>query len=135
VKLNHLDLQVVDVQRAVAFFEEAFGLHLLSNRGSPAIAILSDGEAFTLVLQKKKNAADTYPDGFHLGFHLDDAERVRTFHAKATGMGCHVSDVIENGRGVMVYCRTEDGIVVEVGWQRPRAASGMARLERPGADS
>ena len=43
----------------MAFLEEAFGLEMQSNRGSPVIAILSDREGFTLVLQRRKNDAGT----------------------------------------------------------------------------
>ena len=122
MKLNHLDLQVSDVQRSVELFERLFELQLDSSRTSPALAILSDGAGFTLVLQRKKNEADAYPDGFHVGFFLDDVEEVRGFQARAKELGLvEVSDVIENGRGVLVYLRTWDGLLLEVSWQRPRA--------------
>ena len=120
MKLNHLDLQVSDVQRSVAFFEDAFGLRMQSNRGSPAIAILGDDDGFTLVLQRRKTDDETYPEGFHLGFFLADPALVRAFHERAVARGYDVSAVIENGRGTLVYCRTEDGIVVEVSCQRRR---------------
>jgi catechol 2,3-dioxygenase-like lactoylglutathione lyase family enzyme len=123
VKLNHLDLQVSDVQRSVAFFEDAFGMRLQSSRKSPAIAILGDDDGFTLVLQRRKNDGDAYPEGFHLGFFLDDAALVRAFRARAADRGYDVSEVIENGRGTLVYCRTEDGIVVEVSCPRRREPS------------
>ena len=58
MKLNHLDLQVNDVQQTVTFFEDAFGFQLQSNRRSSSIAILSDGDGFVLVLQRKKSETD-----------------------------------------------------------------------------
>jgi len=121
VKLNHLDLQVADVQRSVLLFEQLLGLRLDSSRASPALAILSDGAGFMLVLQRRKNDADAYPDGFHFGFLLDNIEAVRSFHGRAKESGLvEVSEVIENGRGVLVYLRTWDGLLIEVSWQRPR---------------
>lgn len=126
MKLNHLDLQVADVQRSVVFFEQAFDLILQSSRTSPALAILTDGAGFTLVLQRRKSATDVYPEGFHLGFLLDDPEDVRRFHARVCVLGVEASDVIENNRGVLVYCRTEDGILVEVSWHRPRKSERSA---------
>jgi catechol 2,3-dioxygenase-like lactoylglutathione lyase family enzyme len=121
VKLNHLDLQVTDIQRSVHLFEQLFGLQLDSSRTSPALAILSDGMGFTLVLQRRKNEAEAYPEGFHFGFLLDDVDAVRRFHARAKeGALVEVSDVIENGRGVLVYLRTWDSLLIEVSWQRPR---------------
>jgi catechol 2,3-dioxygenase-like lactoylglutathione lyase family enzyme len=113
VKLNHLDLQVLDVQRSVLFFERFFGLELTSSRASPALAFLTDGHGFVLVLQRMRAPAP-YPDGFHLGFLVDDVETVRAFHAQAKAGGLDVTDVETNARGTMVYCRTPEGFAVEV---------------------
>jgi catechol 2,3-dioxygenase-like lactoylglutathione lyase family enzyme len=136
VKLNHLDLQVSDVPRTVALFEQLLGFELQSSRASTAIAILSDGEGFTLVLQRKKNEADAYPEGSHFGFLLDDPEAVRRFHARAVAAGLvEVSELIENGRGVLVYCRTGDGLLFEVSWQRPRRPLAPGGAEPAAAGS
>lgn len=116
MKLNHLDLQVSDVQRSVEFFERGFGLRLTSNRNSPAIAFLTDGQGFVLVLQRC--AAPRYPEGFHLGFLVDDVETVRVFHARARDAGLTVSDLVQSGRGTMVYCQAPDGYSVEVSCRR-----------------
>jgi len=126
MKLNHLDLQVSDVQRTVALFEELFGFRLQSSRSSPALAILTDGEGFTLVLQRRKSETEAYPDGFHVGFLVADQDVVRDFHARAQGRGLDVSQVIENGRGVLVYCRTWDGLLIEVSWHRNERSSPQA---------
>jgi catechol 2,3-dioxygenase-like lactoylglutathione lyase family enzyme len=123
VKLNHLDLQVADVQRTAALFEELFGFRHESSRTSPALAILTDGEGFTLVLQRKKNEAEAYPEGFHFGFLVPDVETVKRFHADARARALDVSEIIENNRGVLVYCRTADGLLIEVSWHRPRRAA------------
>jgi catechol 2,3-dioxygenase-like lactoylglutathione lyase family enzyme len=117
VKLNHLDLQVADVQRAVTFFEEAFGFQLQSNRQSSTIAFLSDGDGFVLVLQRKQSETDRYPKGFHFGFLVDDVESVHSFHARARGLGLETSEIIENGRGTQVYCSGPDGLLAEVGYR------------------
>jgi catechol 2,3-dioxygenase-like lactoylglutathione lyase family enzyme len=122
MKLNHLDLQVADVPRAVTFFEEAFGFELRSNRRSSAIAFLDDGDGFVLVLQRKKSDTERYPDGFHFGFLVDDAESVHSFHAKACGLGLETSEIIENGRGTQVYCSGPDGLLAEVSYRPPRDA-------------
>ena len=55
MKLNHLDLQVSDVQRSVAFFEH-FTFQLRSSRTSPAIAIMDDGDGFVLVEDEWESA-------------------------------------------------------------------------------
>jgi catechol 2,3-dioxygenase-like lactoylglutathione lyase family enzyme len=120
VKLNHLDLQVADISRAVTFFEQAFGFQLQSNRRSSAIAILTDSAGFVLVLQRKKSEADRYPEGFHFGFLVDDLESVHRFHSKAHGLGLEISEIIENGRGTHVYCSGPDDLLAEVSYRPAR---------------
>jgi catechol-2,3-dioxygenase len=117
VKLNHLDLQVADVKRAVTFFEEAFGFQMLSNRRSSTIAILSDTDGFVLVLQRKKSETDRYPEGFHFGFLMDEEDCVRRFHGKAQELGLEVSEVINDGRGTHVYCKGPDELLAEVSYR------------------
>ncbi len=112
--LNHLDLQVTDVQAHADFFERFFDFVHRSNRASPAIAILEGDGGFTLVLQRKKHDDEGYPEGFHCGFIVDDVALVEGAHARLVDGGAIVSDVIVNGRGTMIYCKTPDGILVEV---------------------
>lgn len=112
--LNHLDLQVDDVQRAAAFFVALFGFAQRSNHTSTAIAFLDDGHGFTLVLQKKRDPAESYPEGFHLGFLVNDIQQVHDFHARATAAGLTASPVETNARGTQTYCRTPDGLLIEV---------------------
>jgi catechol 2,3-dioxygenase-like lactoylglutathione lyase family enzyme len=118
--LNHLDLQVTDVQAHAAFFERFFDFVHRSNRASPAIAILEGDGGFTLVLQRKKRDDERYPEGFHVGFVVDDVGLVEDARARLVAGGAVVSDVIVNGRGTMIYCETPDGILVEVSTPKRR---------------
>jgi catechol 2,3-dioxygenase-like lactoylglutathione lyase family enzyme len=122
MRLNHLDLQVQDVQRNVAYFTRYFGLEPRSNPNSPAIAIMSDGHGFVLVLQRAEAPMESYPAGFHVGFLVDDPETVRSLHARALADGAQVSEVIVNGRGTHVYFAAPDGYRIEVSCQRVRFA-------------
>ncbi|MDI1444335.1 VOC family protein [Polyangium sp. 6x1] len=132
MKLNHLDLQVPDVRAAVEFFERYFDFELCSNRNSPAIAILSDRHGFTLVLQRTKDAQASYPEEFHIGFHIDDEDEVRQHHARFVADGINpMTDVIENNRGVMFYCRGPGSVAIEVGCMR-RGRVAPADPGRPG---
>jgi catechol 2,3-dioxygenase-like lactoylglutathione lyase family enzyme len=117
MRVNHLDLLVSDVPATVIYFRRWFGLELRSNPGSKAIAILTDGHGFVLVLQRAAEG-ERYPEGFHLGFLLDDPESVRALHARAREGGADVSDVIVNGRGTHLYFTAPDGYRVEVSCQR-----------------
>lgn len=118
MKLNHLDLPVLDVQAAVAFFERYFDFELRTSRNSPALAVLDDRHGFTLVLERTEQAP-LYPGSFHVGFLLDDVALVHAFHARAKQDGLDVSDVQTNNRGTLSYCRTPHGFLLEVSCQRP----------------
>lgn len=111
MRINHLDLQVTDVQASVAFFAH-FGLELQSSPRSPALAILGDGHGFVLVLQRRD--AVTYPEGFHLGFLVDDIAAVHAHHQRARAAGLGISEVQVNNRGTLTYCVAPDGYLVEV---------------------
>ena len=118
LRLNHLDLQVSDVQAHVAFFER-FGLVLRTNRTSPALAIMGDEAGFVLVLQRRKHPDERYPEGFHVGFLVDDVGTVQTLHARLADGGLSLSPVETNNRGTMTYCRAPDGWSVEVSCRKP----------------
>lgn len=122
MKLNHLDLQVRDVPRTIAYFQQYFGLTLRTQPNSKALAILTDGHGFVLVLQRAESEDDRYPEGFHLGFLLGDVESVHALHARAKEGGAEVSDVIVNGRGTMIYFTAPEGYRVEVSCQRTNFA-------------
>lgn len=120
MKLNHLDLRVDDVVHTTALFEELFGLRLESNPKSTAIAVLSDGGGFVLVLQRKNAPGECYPAGFHVGFLVDSVGTVHDVCARATARRLEVGEVITNNRGTMVYCRMPDGYLVEVSCRASR---------------
>lgn len=123
MKLNHLDLHVRDVPATAAYFARYFGLEIRTSADSKALAILTDGHGFVLVLQHAEEGEDRYPAGFHLGFLLEDAASVRALQARAKDDGADVSDVIVNGRGTIVYFTAPEGYRVEVSCQR----AGFAR--------
>lgn len=117
MRLNHLDLQVQDIPATITYFQRWFGLELRTKPDSKAIAVLTDGHGFVLVLQRAAEG-ERYPEGFHLGFLLDDPESVRALHARARDGGADVSEVIVNGRGTLLYFTAPEGYRIEVSCQR-----------------
>lgn len=130
MRLNHLDLQVLDVPATVEFFERMFGMRLLSSRRSPAIAIMDDGHGFVLVLQRR--AAVVYPDDFHLGFLVDDVAAVHALHARARADGIVATDVEADNRSTRTYLRAPEGYAIEVSCPR---AIGIGRAAGPLAEA
>jgi len=113
MRLNHIDLQVPDVQAAATFFEQWLGFEHRSNRASPAIAILHGEGDFSLVLQRRAEG-ESYPANFHVGFLLDDEARVLDFHRRAREAQLSISDVQRNNRGTLTYLRGPGEILIEV---------------------
>lgn len=115
VKLNHIDLQVADVPALTTFLVAHFDLQPLTRLDSPKIAILTDGHGFTLVIQRRKHDDETYPDGFHIGFLVDDPAEVHARRARLAAAGVAVSEVDTNARGTTCYCRGPNSLLIEVG--------------------
>lgn len=113
MKLNHLDLQVSDVQLLASFLERHFDLVRLSNDRSPAIAILHDGAGFTLVIQRRTDDVP-YPAGFHIGFIHDAAAAVLAHRVRLVDAGVSVSPIDVNARGTRFYLTAPGDILVEV---------------------
>lgn len=113
MQLNHLDLQAPDVQRLAGFLVDHFDLERRSNDRSPAIAILGDQGGFTLVIQRRQDDRP-YPAGFHIGFILPEAARVRAQHAHMAAAGVAVGPIDVNARGTRFYLTAPGEILIEV---------------------
>ncbi|WP_025849054.1 VOC family protein [Paenibacillus ehimensis] len=81
MKLNHLNLCVNDLSEATDFFQSLFGFQLLGQKGD-TLAVMSDGEGFTLVLSRFGEETVAYPKDFHIGFYVETMAEVDAFHAK-----------------------------------------------------
>lgn len=118
MKLNHLDLQVPDVQATADFFVRFLGFTRQSSPTSPALVILTDGDGFSLVLQRRKETDPPYPEGFHVGCLVDRPELVYDFHTTLEQAGLPGGAVQVNGRGTLLYTHAPGGILVEVSCRR-----------------
>ncbi|MDR0263684.1 MAG: VOC family protein [Sphingobacterium sp.] len=83
--LNHINLVVKDVDRAVYLFAHCFGFNLIVNRKSK-MAVLENNENFALVIWgqvlNKKEKLPEYPENFHIGFYQQDQESVWNIYRK-----------------------------------------------------
>ena len=117
MKLNHVDLQVPDVQEAAAFFERWFAFERQTKPSSPAIAILRGEGDFTLVLEQRAEG-ERYPGNFHVGFLLDNEADVIAFHRRAREGGLPISELQREGRAVLAYLRGPGDLLIEVSFRR-----------------
>lgn len=115
-QFNHFNFNVLDLEKSIAFYEEAFGLKVVREKiasdGSFILKYLGDGESsFTLELTWLRDRSEAYNLGdeeFHLAFTVDDMEAA---HKKHEEMGCIAFENKEMG----IYFVTDpDGYWVEV---------------------
>jgi len=79
MSLNHINLVVKDVDKAVDLFTRYLGFNLIVNRSSK-MAVLENNHHFALVIWgqilNKKEDIPEYPENFHIGFYQQDEETV-----------------------------------------------------------
>lgn len=83
MRLNHVNLSGDDLDEAQDLFRRVFDFRLLDRKGD-AVAIMTDGHGFTLVLSDQLafggQTPTRYPDSFHVGFILGTPEEVDRAH-------------------------------------------------------
>ena len=113
---NHYNFNVLDLDRSVAFYKEAFGLEIVKEKeasdGSFKLIFMGDGSTdFRLELTLLKDRTEPYDLGegeFHLAFKTDDIE---TAHKKHEEMGCIC---YENPKMGVYFVEDPDGYWIEV---------------------
>ncbi|HZQ56271.1 MAG TPA: VOC family protein [Bryobacteraceae bacterium] len=118
--LNHIDLQVSNIDDARKFFENFFGLRCTYRRGGQ-IAFLVDDGGFELGLSNLHNSPPpVYPREFHIGFIQDNLDTVREIYERLKDAGVPIKfELQEAGPNLAFQCVAPDSIVVEV--RAPRA--------------
>ncbi len=114
MKLNHLNLCVNDLQEAADFFRHVFGFQLLDQKAG-ALAVMSDGAGFTLVLSRFGEETATYPKDFHIGFYVDTMAEVDEFHTKLAAANIPADHGPRKMRGgYTLYFTALGGVLFEV---------------------
>ncbi|WEK71419.1 MAG: VOC family protein [Candidatus Chryseobacterium colombiense] len=85
MSLNHINLVVKDVDKAVHLFADYFDFSIIVNRNSK-MAVLENGNQFVLVIWgqvlNKKEDIPEYPENFHIGFYQENQEAVWNVYRK-----------------------------------------------------
>ena len=110
----HENYNVRDLDRSLAFYREALGLHEVRRNEKPEFTIVfmaDDTETFELELTWLKDRTTPYNPGdeeFHLAFRTDDMEAAHALHEK---MGCIC---YENKKMGIYFISDPDGYWLEV---------------------
>lgn len=113
-KIVHENYNVLDLERSMAFYREALGLHEVRRKEKDAFTIVFMGdetESFLLELTWLKDRTTPYNLGdeeFHLAFETDDMEAAHALHAK---MGCIC---YENTAMGIYFIKDPDGYWLEI---------------------
>jgi len=115
MRLNHIDLQVSDVDVAREFFERFFGLRCRYQR-QKQIAIFENDTGFEFAVSNLFNSAPpSYPPDFHVGFVLERSADVREVYDRLKAAGVPLKlDLGVQGPAVVFQCVGPDNIPVEV---------------------
>lgn len=115
MKLNHIDLQVADVDAAQEFFEKHFGLRCTYRRAGQIALLEDDGRLELGVSNLRGSPPPRYPPDFHVGFVLSSASDVREAYKrlKAGGVGIKI-DLREGGPNLFFVCEGPDAIPIEI---------------------
>ena len=92
MQLNHLNLCVDNLTEACTLFQHCFDFQLIEQKGD-AIAVTTDGDGFTLVLSNPKafgGTAPIYPEGFHVGFIVENPDQVDQIHGRLAAADIHL---------------------------------------------
>jgi catechol 2,3-dioxygenase-like lactoylglutathione lyase family enzyme len=119
VKLNHIDLPVMDPSSARIFFERYFDMRCVFSREDGLTVLLDeDGSALTLSLLPPGELLK-YPTGFHIGFNLDNEGELFELHGRIVAAGVPIVRPLGDLAGAMTFhCQAPGPILVEVAWRR-----------------
>jgi len=116
MKLNHINIVVTNVAEVVRFFEIYFNFKCTETKGDNIVAVLKGDDGFILVLMKDKEGKSTYPDAFHIGFMLDNAEQVNEIYLKLKNGGIDVGQEPRKIRDSFGFYFHFEKIMIEVGY-------------------
>lgn len=144
VRLNHAVLFVADLERSIAFYQQAFGMTIMAREPRANAAFLRlarSGNHHDLGLFGV-GAQPPRPRGsiglYHLAWQVDTIEELEDARLTLTDLDAYTGES-SHGATKSVYGHDPDGNEFEVMWMLPRASWGeyehaapVERLDLPG---
>ena len=117
--LNHLNLRVRDAAACRDFYQGHFGFRPAFEADGGYFVRNDEGFLLALIPAEQHQPL---PDGFHVGFGLDGADRVTALHDDLAAAGVRTTAIEDFRPGeeyVTFRCWDPDGTEVEVFWEQP----------------
>ena len=116
IRFNHFNFNVLDLEKSLAFYDKALGLHPLSEKtaadGSFKLVFLGDGQSdFRLELTWLKDRTKPYDLGegeYHLAMSVPDMQEAHRLHEQM-GAICY-----ENEAMGIYFISDPDGYWIEI---------------------
>ncbi len=115
MNLNHINLAVDDVKAAHDFLQTYFEMRSLGDNRN--MAFLQDENGLVLSLSSLKVSRETelrYPNAFHVGFILENEERVNEMNTRLKADGYDVPPPSRQHGSWTFYFQAPGGFVLEV---------------------
>jgi catechol 2,3-dioxygenase-like lactoylglutathione lyase family enzyme len=115
--LNHLNLNVSDIQRSLKFYQEAFGLEVRFWEGRKMVFLGSPGAGDLITLCEVAKGEPIGSGGVsHFGFALGGAQQLDESVRQVERAGGKLLSRGEHAPGVpFAYFADPDGYVIEIG--------------------
>ncbi|PUV25293.1 MULTISPECIES: VOC family protein [Sphingobacterium] len=118
MELNHINLVVRDVDKAVELFSTHMGFELIINRNSK-MAVMENNKKFALVIwgqvMNNEEKEPDYPKNFHIGFYQEDENSVYHVYDKIKDeLYLRVEDVPKKMRNTFGFYFYFENLMIEI---------------------
>jgi catechol 2,3-dioxygenase-like lactoylglutathione lyase family enzyme len=115
MRINHLDLPTSDLPATRAFFVDHLDFVHQQTLGQDGLSILRDGAGMVLVLSRlQREGAQSFPQGFHVGFHFAEESQVHALYARLRETGVTIQAPTVQRGALSFYFQAPGEILVEV---------------------
>jgi len=127
-KLGHVVLKVRDLERSEAFYTSVVGLQVTGRLPGRMVFFSVPGNQDSHDLALWKVGPEAAPAQarqvglFHVAWQVDRPEDLEAFHARLVREGVSVRGTVDHGANLSVYFDDPDGHMLEMTYERPRAA-------------
>jgi lactoylglutathione lyase len=113
MKLNHLNLTVINAVETQTFLAKYFGLKPMGH-GNAKMAFLRDENGMVLSLFSHGTSPPEYPPGFHIGFIQETEQHVNQLNLRLRLDGFNVPEPSRQYGSWTFYFTAPGGFMIEV---------------------